>query len=214
MGFFKQLAAGFNDAKAAREHAEAGQKYTPKPKPIVFYTVVYKGGLPEYPKEKAGGIDMEVFADRIELLPTFGTRDWFKGLIVPIGDIESLELAQRTLSTFEGILGGLDSRQLNQANNIHIAFITASGLPLTLRLEMLSGVTVMGQASKCQELVDRLRGHGLVQKFRPKSQSERGTSHSTTDIPDQIAKLAVLRDKNILTEAEFSQKKAELLSRM
>jgi hypothetical protein len=43
------------------------------------------------------------------------------------------------------------------------------------------------------------------------------TSKSTqteTLIPDQIAKLAELRDKDILTEEEFQAKKAELLRRI
>jgi hypothetical protein len=34
------------------------------------------------------------------------------------------------------------------------------------------------------------------------------------NIPEQIAKLAVLRDQGILTEAEFEAKKADLLSRI
>ena len=40
------------------------------------------------------------------------------------------------------------------------------------------------------------------------------SSMLTIDIPDQIGKLAVLRDQGVLTQEEFEAKKKELLSRM
>jgi hypothetical protein len=40
------------------------------------------------------------------------------------------------------------------------------------------------------------------------------TSQGGSDIPDQIKKLSELRDSGILSEAEFTAKKQELLSRM
>jgi hypothetical protein len=39
-------------------------------------------------------------------------------------------------------------------------------------------------------------------------------SHVTTDIPSLIARLDDLRQKGIVSEAEFQQKKAELLEKM
>jgi uncharacterized RDD family membrane protein YckC len=41
-----------------------------------------------------------------------------------------------------------------------------------------------------------------------------GQSNASEDIPDQIQKLATLRDSGIITEEEFQAKKTELLSRM
>ncbi len=87
---------------------------------IATYGVVYRGGLPEQPKEKAGKIDFKVFDDRFGLLPTLGTKGWFKGLNIPFADVSDFQIVQRTVGTFEGILGGLDSKQLNQANNLQL----------------------------------------------------------------------------------------------
>ena len=125
------------------------------------YSVIYRGGLPTFPKGRPGLIDFYVLPDSFALRPTAGSKSWFPGLIVPYASVTSFEIAQRQVSTFEGLLGGLDSRQLNQPNNIHIG-LRWNGLDLLLRLEMISGITVMGQAGKCRELVDRLRVHGIL----------------------------------------------------
>jgi hypothetical protein len=57
---------------------------------------------------------------------------------------------------------------------------------------------------------------GRMGKSKPavdRSESDSAPS-ATDDIPAQITKLAALRDAGVLTEAEFADKKAELLSRM
>jgi hypothetical protein len=122
------------------------------------------GGHPEYPKAKHGKIAFKVFEDHFELIPTMGTKKWFRGLVIPYDRVLDLQIVQRQVGTVEGILGGLDSRQLNQANNIHISYEADSDEMVLLRLEMLSGITVMGQAKKCQEFEDRLRAHHIREK--------------------------------------------------
>jgi len=111
------------------------------------------------------------------------------------------------MTGIEGLLGG-KPRDLNQKNNIHIAFRRA-GQDLVIRLEMLTGITVSGQAGKCREFMDRLRTFGVLGKFRGPT-----APPPPDDIPSQIAKLATLRDQGILTDEEFANKKADLLSRM
>lgn len=180
---------------------------------IESYGVVYKGGHPEYPKEKAGKIEFKVFEDRFEFLPTMSTKKWFKGLTIPHNRVLDLQIVQRQVGTVEGILGGLDSRQLNQPNNIHISYESDSGEKVVLRLEMLSGITVMGQAKKCQEFEDRLRTHHIREKFCS-VQDEAAQEKPGEDIPAQIEKLAALRDKGIISQQEFDTKKADLLLRM
>jgi hypothetical protein len=44
--------------------------------------------------------------------------------------------------------------------------------------------------------------------------SPQATAQGASEIPDQIKKLSELRDSGILSEAEFTSKKHELLSRM
>jgi hypothetical protein len=181
---------------------------------IESYSVIYKGGHPDYPKEKAGSITFNVFPDRFEFLPTIGTQKWFNGLVIPFDKTHSLEIVERQVGTIEGILGGLNSRQLNQRNNIHITYQRDQDREILLRLEMLSGISVMGQAKKCQEFLDRLRTHGIFDKFRSRPRAASGPNATTFDIPTQIEKLAALREKGIITEEEFTRKKADLLSKM
>jgi hypothetical protein len=181
------------------------------------YSVIYRGGHPDYPKAKAGGINLEILGDRFELKPTIGTRGWFRGLIIPYSSVADVEIVDRQVSTFEGILGGLDSRQLNQKNNIHIVYSERS-LEIVLRLEMMTGISVMGQAAKCRELDDRLRNLGVRQQFRGSAPTPEpgtgGVPPPQTDVMDQLRKLGELRDAGVLTPEEFAAKKAQLLDRL
>ena len=177
--------------------------------PIECYAVNYRGGHPAYPKAKVGKIEFSVFRDRFELRPTLGSK-WFTGLTIPYSAVLDLEIVQRQVGTAEGILGGLNSRQLNQANNIHIRYVSPDGTVL-LRLEMLTGVTVMGQAKKCRQFEDRLRVHKIREKFRQTESVASGKSLPADDIPTQIAKLAELHAAGSLTDEEFAAFKAKLM---
>ena len=177
---------------------------------IEKYSVTYLGGHPAYPKSKLGKITFQLFDDRFEFHPTIGTKDWFDALTIPYSDTHDLEIVQRQVGTLEGIFGGLDSRQLNQANNIHIQYDDSDGTTILIRLEMLTGFTVMGQAGKCRELEDRLSVNSIRSKFKPKE----GASQNASGIPELLEKLASLMEKGILTQEEFDQKKKELLAKM
>jgi len=95
-------------------------------RPLESYDVVYKGGLRDLPKSKVGKIKMELYPDRIELLPTIGSKFWTE-LTIPFSTVSSLVIVERTLSTFESLAGGLNSRQLNQKNNIHVSYAGSEG---------------------------------------------------------------------------------------
>ena len=167
------------------------------PGEIGSYRLIYLGGHPEYPKSKAGLIEFKIFKDRFEFLPTMGTKSWFHGLAIQYGNVLDVQIVQRQVGTLEGILGGLDSRQLNQPNNIHFIYIDAIGNDVTLRTEMISGITVMGQAKKCLEFQDVIRINKIQQKFRRAQEIVRPTG-AGDDIPNQITKLAALRDLGCL----------------
>ena len=109
---------------------------------------------------------------------------------------------------------------MNQANNIHIT-LARDGVELILRLEMLSAVTVMGQAEKCRELMDRLRTNGILQRIEAGAAAAADPTPAATasptqpdDIPARLRELAALHDEGILTPEEYETKKADLLSRM
>lgn len=180
---------------------------------ICDYSVIYLGGLPEYPKSKSSSIDFLIFKDKFELKPTFASKSWFNGLTINFGSISDLQIVERQVGTIEGILGGLNSRQLNQPNNINITY-NSNGQEIVLRIEMLSGITVMGQAKKCIELEDRLRTNGIRNKFIKVTNPITENNILATDIPTQLEKLANLLEKGILTKEEFDAKKLELLAKM
>ncbi|WP_222635265.1 MULTISPECIES: SHOCT domain-containing protein [unclassified Rhodococcus (in: high G+C Gram-positive bacteria)] len=171
---------------------------------IASYDITYKGGLRELPKAKIGKIKLEVYADRFEFKPTIGSKFW-QPLTVPYSTVTEVTVTDRTVSTAEGLLGGLDSRQLNQKNNIHFGF----GDQL-LRFEMLTGVTVMGQAKKCQEFEDLLRSHGIYGRFA--GAAVPAAPAGSNSISDELTKLASLRDAGVLNDDEFAAAKARLLS--
>ena len=175
---------------------------------IGSYTVTYKGGMRELPKAKNGKITLDICEDRFRL--TAGNdvaRKFWADLEIPYAGTSSVQVTDRTVSTFESMVGGLNSRQLNQKNNIHFSFLGGDG-PVVLRVEMLTGVTVMGQAKKCQEFEDLLRSHQIRERF--------GGAPGTYDaaqpsVADELAKLAGLRDQGILTDEEFRVQKDRLL---
>jgi hypothetical protein len=171
------------------------------------YEVIYLGGILEYPKKKAGGITFSIMPDCFFLQPTMGSKNWFKEFKIPYSEISSFEIAQRTVSTVEGLLGGVNSRQLNQANNIQITYTSGTDAEVVLRLEMITGVTVMGQAQKCNELMDFLRTNSILSKFAAKSD----TLSEHSDVSEEIKKLAELHAQGILTDEEFAAKKKQLL---
>lgn len=131
---------------------------------LATYTVVYRGGLPGLPRARTGGITLRVLDDRFELSGKRGSKFW-SDLTIPHTTVSEVTIADRQVSTFEALAGGLNSRQLNQRNNIHIAFTNADGLGLTLRLEMISGFAVPTQAKRCAEFQDLLRVHNIPAQF-------------------------------------------------
>jgi hypothetical protein len=189
-----------------------------EPGVIARYPVTYLGGLPDRPKQMAN-MTFAVREDQFTLGPARVLRagewpapDAFQPLDIPYQDVVSVELAAKQLGAARAIIGGLNSRQLNQQNNIHVTYHSA-GHELVLRLEMSTTglTTISATANRCRQLIDLLRAQGILDKF----EGSKAAAPSTAGDPvAQISKLAELRDAGILTEAEFQAKKAELLARM
>jgi hypothetical protein len=80
---------------------------------------------------------------------------------------------------------------------------------------MLTGVTVMGQAKKCQEFEDRLQTHQIRERFgavasgSPLTQETQQAAGQST--ADELEKLASLRQQGILTDEEFQAQKRKVL---
>ena len=179
---------------------------------IIRYEVIYLGGLPEYPKAKHGSaIGVNVMPDRFVFTKTGTSKDWFTEYEIPYDRIGELTIEKRTISNTEMLLGGGNDPNQQQENNICILFDAKDGTELLLRVEMLTGVTIYGQATKCREFMDVLRQNGILKKFKQKTNVSAPVQQ---DVLGQIEKLANLKTMGILSEEEFNQKKAELLAKL
>lgn len=179
---------------------------------IDHYTVMYQGGLPQYPKSNSSPLLLKICNDRLVFHPTFGAS-WFKAFAVKLSDITAIELARRQAGLLESALGGLDSTQLNTTSLVEVSFMNGASEELKTRWQMISGLSAQGAAAKAAEMMDLLRSRGLLAQTR-QTTAATVSSPSSTDVPSQILRLAELRDKGILSDAEFAEKKAELLQRM
>ena len=102
-----------------------------------------------------------------------------------------------------------NSQNLAVDNNIEITYLDSNQEELTLRLEMLTGFSVDGQAVKCKEMLDILKQHKILKMLKKDSSSPAVVAD---DIPTKIKKLNELKEAGLLSEEEFQKKKAELLS--
>lgn len=180
---------------------------------IAKYSVKYLGGHPAYPSEKAASIDLLLLGDRFSLQPTSTSKKWFADLDIPYDHVTELQIVDREVGGFAQLMAGRNSQNLVQANNIHIHYGEGDD-EILLRLEMISGITVMGQAKKCRELGDKLRTNRIRQKFASSPAAPTSNMQAPMDIPEQIEKLARLKEAGILSTEEFEAKKGELLSRL
>jgi len=139
----------------------------------------------------------------------------FQPIDIPYDEVLSVDLAPKQLGAARAILGDLNSRQLNQFNNIHITY-NANGHELVVRLEMWTAgiTTISATANKSRRFMDLLRTERILEKFKGDGAAVQATQAPAVSGADEIRNLAELRDSGILTEAEFQAKKTELLARM
>ncbi|MEZ0089938.1 SHOCT domain-containing protein [Streptacidiphilus sp. EB129] len=180
--------------------------------PIAEYKVVYRGGLASLPKPKAAGIELRYWPDRLTLDPTSAARKFWEPLTLPYAAIGDLTIEQRQVSSTEALLAsgkGGGARDLATHNNIHLTYTSPEGQAMLLRVEMLTGLTVNGQAKKCAEMLDMIRVNRIREQFAaaPASASPAGSG----SVADELAKLGMLAQQGILSPEEFTAAKARLL---
>ena len=204
---------GFGDAAAQikANNEEAKELKKPLEGAIERYEFTYVGGLPDIPKAKAGAWGMNIMPDMFAFRVTNTTKDWLYDLDIPYDDITDIRIEKRTISTTEMFLGAGNDANQQQENVIVLEYNDKDGKKATLRVEMLSGVTIYNQAAKCKELMDVLRRNDILDRIK---KSEGGAKPVADDIPAQLEKLAKLKEAGILTEEEFNAKKADLLAKM
>ena len=204
---------GFGDAAAQikANNEEAKELKKPLEGAIERYEFTYVGGLPDIPKAKAGAWGMNIMPDMFAFRVTNTTKDWLYDLDIPYDDITDIRIEKRTISTTEMFLGAGNDANQQQENVIVLEYNDKDGKKATLRVEMLTGVTIYNQAAKCKELMGLLRRNDITDRIK---KSEGGAKPVADDIPAQLEKLAKLKEAGILTEEEFNAKKADLLAKM
>ncbi len=211
-------------SKAVSDSSEQMKKYNEESKKlkeamegaIIRYGVTYKGGLAEYPKIKTGEeIGLNIMEDCFYLKPTITSVKWFSEMAIPYEKIKKLEIVERKISNAEWLLSSSESdmKSMEQKNTIEISYTDSNDNAQLIRLEMLTGVSIYGQARKCVEFMDVLRQNGILDKFSS-GENKADSGNKETDILGQIEKLAQLREKGILNQEEFEQKKASLLEKL
>ncbi len=144
------------------------------------------------------------------LKPTKTSEEFFDDMVIPYDSIQKFEITKRTVSMAEGFMSN-NSQNLATDNNIEITYINNDNEEVTLRLEMLTGFSVDGQAVKCKEMLDILRQNKILKRIQ-KEQNAQNVQNE--DVVIKIKKLNELKEMGILSEEEFQNKKSELLANL
>lgn len=180
---------------------------------IARYQVIYLGGFPMKPQKKSNSLSLgfNIMEDRFIFKPEYLAKtEWFgeENFEVLYSQVTKFEIVKRQVSTTEALLGSGDTKDLEQLNNIEITYIDANGEEHVLRVEMLTGTTVYGQATKCREMLDLLREKKILKLLNKETTTNEKTVISSAD---EIKKFKDLLDSGIITQEEFDAKKKELL---
>lgn len=189
MGLFDQLkdktsqltdkvGATFNDAKnqLSDYRAQAAEAKLPVEGSLARYQVIYLGGFPKKPIKKSNptSFGLNIMPDSFIFKPELETRtSWYGNelFVIPYDKVVKFEIVKRQVSTTEALLSSNgETQSLEQLNNIQITHVDEDGNELMTRVEMLTGVTVYGQAEKCRELLDLLREKKILGKLNKDTQ--------------------------------------------
>lgn len=185
---------------------------------IARYQVIYLGGFPMKPQKKSDSLSLgfNIMEDRFIFKPEYlAKKEWFgeENLEIPFEQVTKFEVVKRQVSTTEALMSSNGNTQsLEQENNIQITYTDIEGNEHVLRVEMLTGTTIYGQATKCREMMDLLREKKILKLLNKEESKESGSS--SNDVLAQIEKLASLKEKGIISEEEFNEKKSALLSKL
>lgn len=196
---------------------QSKQNKLPQEGGLIRYEVIYKGGHPAFQlgKKKSPYILLDIMPDRFSFLATSQSKDWFTGFEIPYSKVISLEIVERVISNTEMLLSSSSNNSdLRQKNVMEIKYLDEAGDEFVVRNEMLTGLTVMGQARVCQEMLDLLRTKSIMKQFKGIENNQTNNVSGGDDILKQIEKLASLKESGIITEEEFNQKKAVLLEKL
>jgi len=201
----------------AEQKAISDEAKAPVPRAFIRYQVIYLGGFPMQPQKKSNSLTLglNIMEDCFIIKPEhLARKEWFgdENFVIPYSAVTKFEIVKRQVSSAEALLGSGDTKSLEQENNIEITYVDNLKNEHKVRIEMLSGTTVYGQAGKCRELLDLLQERQILNKWN--KQSSAAPASSQPDIFEQLEKLSALKEKGIISAEEFETKKAALLDKM
>lgn len=165
--------------------------------------------------EKFGKVRQQMGDSFIFKPENLARKEWFgeENFVIPYDKVTKLEIVKRQVSMTEAMMSSNgETKSLEQMNNINISYLDGEGTEQMVRIEMLTGFNIYKQAEKCQELMDLLREKKILNKFR--GEEKRDGESSGDDVFAQIEKLAALKEKGLISEEEFNQKKTVLLEKL
>lgn len=177
---------------------------------IARYEFTYKSGLDDIPKARSGAWGMNIMPDMFSFRVTITTRDWLYDLDIPYDSISDIRIEKRTISNAEMWLGAGNDANQQQENVVVLEYLDKDERKSTLRVEMLTGTSIFGQAAKCKELMDLLRRENILERIK----KPEGANVVANDPIAQIEKLHKLKEAGVLSEEEFAKKKTELLAKL
>ena len=198
------IVAGNEEAKELKKPLEGA---------IARYEFTYVGGLEDITEKKTGAWGMNIMPDRFAFKVTSTTKSWLYDLDIPYETVTDIRIEKRTITTAEMFLGAGNDANQQQENVVVIEYDDSEGRKSTLRVGMLTGVTIYNQAAKCKELMDILRRNNILERIQNNGNRDNSESGGE-DIISQIERLSKLAEAGILSEDEFKTKKAELLGRL
>lgn len=195
----EKLAQQFADDKASRAPLDGA---------IIRYGVTYLGGLPKYPKKLTGELGMNIMPDCFHFHPS-STLKMEEDTIIPYSCVEKLEITRHQITNAEMMIAsGTDMKSMEQENNIEISY-RVDGKLLVLRVEMLTGVSLYGQAGKCREMMDVLRQNEILDKFA--GEKKAAPDAPAISVADELKKFKELLDMGVISNEDFEEKKKQLL---
>lgn len=198
-------------ANAAAHKEAAAEAKKPLDGCIQWYEVIYKGGLAKYGSntKTSGSIGLNILPDSFYFKPLITAKDWFEDLEIPYDTIKKFEIVKRTVSNTEVLLSNSSADAAALATNNTLAITYMDGdTEVYLKMEMLTGITVQGQATKCEELLDVLRTNKIYSRInKPESSGQ----PAQLSIAEELKKFKDLLDNGIISQEEFDAKKKQLL---
>ncbi len=175
------------------------KKTKDKDESLLKLKVAYVGGHPEMPnpsfKQKFSHIEFKIFDKNIKFEPTNASKKWFDTTIINHEKIYSLSIAKNTFNKVRDLI--IIDYHDDDHDDIQIRFQC---------MDFFS-------AKKCVELEDCIRNHNVSGFFRKKMKHSHEEKSGDT-LTVKLEKLFELKNKGLISEDEFNEKKKSLLEEL